>query len=211
MAGALAGLYVITDARRPPPAPVDRTVAAALRGGARLVQYRDKSADAERRQREAAGLVAQCRAAGARLIVNDDIALARAVDADGVHLGRDDGDVAAARAALGADRLIGVSCYADPERARAAAQAGADYLAFGSLYPSPTKPQSALAPLSIFRTVRAFTDCPLVAIGGINAGNIAEVTAAGADAVAVVEAVSGASDAEAATVELIARGFGPAT
>jgi len=211
MAGALAGLYVITDARRPPPAPVDRTVAAALRGGARLVQYRDKSADAERRQREAAGLVAQCRAAGARLIVNDDIALARAVDADGVHLGRDDGDVAAARAALGADRLIGVSCYADSERARAAAQAGADYLAFGSLYPSPTKPQSALAPLSIFRTVRAFTDCPLVAIGGINAGNIAEVTAAGADAVAVVEAVSGASDAEAATVELIARGFGPAT
>ncbi|KAF0279216.1 thiamine phosphate synthase [Spiribacter aquaticus] len=210
MTRPITGLYMVTDARRPPPVPVETAVAAALRGGVRIVQYRDKSDDTERRRHEAAALVAQCRAAGACFIVNDDIALARAVAADGVHLGRDDGDVAAARAALGLDRLIGVSCYADLDRARAAAEAGADYLAFGSLYPSPTKPESALAPLSVFREARAFTDRPLVGIGGINAGNIAEVTAAGADAVAVVEAISAAPDIEAATATLIDRGFGPA-
>ena len=208
MTHRIAGLYVITDARWPRPVPLETAVAAALRGGARIVQYRDKSDDAERRQREAAGIGAQCRASNACFIVNDDVELARAVDADGVHMGRDDGDVAAVRAALGPDRLVGVSCYGDLDRARAAVEAGADYLAFGSMYPSPTKPEAAVVPLSIFAAARAFTDRPLVAIGGINADNIAEVTAAGADSVAVVDAVSGAADIEAATARLIARGFG---
>mgnify|MGYP006441362579 CR=1 FL=1 len=208
MTHPVAGLYVITDARWPRPVPLETAVAAALRGGARVVQYRDKSDDAERRQREATAIAAQCRDAGACFIVNDDVELARAVNADGVHMGRDDGDVAAVRAALGPERLVGVSCYGDLDRARAAAEAGADYLAFGSMYPSPTKPEAAVVPLSIFAAARAFTDRPLVAIGGINADNIAEVTAAGADSVAVVDAVAAAEDIEAATARLIARGFG---
>ncbi|RZU99689.1 thiamine phosphate synthase [Spiribacter vilamensis] len=208
MTHSIAGLYVITDARQPRPVPLETAVAATLRGGARVIQYRDKSDDAARRQREAAGVAAQCREVDACFIVNDDVELARAVDADGVHMGRDDGDVAAVRAALGPDRWVGVSCYGDLDRARAAIDAGADYLAFGSMYPSPTKPEAAVVPLSIFAAARALTDRPLVAIGGINADNIAEVTAAGADAVAVVNAVSGAADIEAATADLIARGFG---
>ncbi|AGY92676.1 hypothetical protein SPICUR_08775 [Spiribacter curvatus] len=211
MTARIAGLYVITDARWPRPVALETAVAAALRGGARVVQYRDKSEDAGRRQREAAGIAAQCRAAGACFIVNDDVELARAVDADGVHMGRDDGDVAAIRAALGPERLVGVSCYGDLDRARAAVEAGADYLAFGSVHPSPTKPEAAVVPLSVFAAAREFTDRPLVAIGGINADNIAAVTAAGADAVAVVDAVSGAADIEAATADLIVRGFGPAS
>lgn len=209
MACTIAGLYAITDARWPRPVPLDEAVAAALRGGARVIQYRDKSDDVDRRHREATALAAQCRAAGACFIVNDDVDLARAVDADGVHTGRDDGDVRVIRAALGPDRVLGVSCYGDLDRARAAVDAGADYLAFGSLYPSPTKPQAAVVPLSVFAAARAFTNRPLVGIGGINATNIAEVTAAGADAVAVVDAVSGAADIEAAAADLVARGFGP--
>ena len=209
MAGRISGLYVITDARRPPPVALETAVAAALRGGAGIVQYRDKSPDPARRQAEAQAIGALCREAGATFIVNDDIDLARAVAADGVHLGRDDGDIAAARAALGDAGLIGVSCYDDLERARQALAAGADYLAFGSVYPSPTKPDAVQAPLEIFAAARGLTDRPLVAIGGINAANIAAVTAAGADAAAVVDAVFGAADIERATATLLARGFGP--
>ncbi len=202
---AIRGLYVITDGAGDSPEALAGKVEAALRGGARVVQYRDKSTDAARRQAEASALGDRCRAAGACFIVNDDPALARAVGADGVHVGRDDAAIAAAREQLGASAIVGASCYADLERARAAAEAGANYLAFGSVYPSATKPDAVRAPLALFAEARTFFDGPLVAIGGINADNIAAVMRAGADAAAVVDAVFGAPDVEGAAASLVSR------
>jgi len=198
----IAGLYVITDARWPRPVPLTEAVAAAIRGGARVVQYRDKSDDTERRHQEATALQRLCAQAGVPFIVNDDVALAAAVGADGVHIGQDDPDIAEARRQLGASALIGVSCYADLDRARRMAAAGANYLAFGSVYPSPTKPASGRAPLSIFNEARAFFAGPLVAIGGIQAGNVEAVIEAGADAVAVIDAVFSATDIAAAATAI---------
>ena len=202
MSASIAGLYAITDARLPRRVGLEQAVAAALRGGARIIQYRDKSTDSARRLAEATALSVLCASAKALFIVNDDVPLAKAVGADGVHVGQSDAQVTQAREQLGDAAIIGVSCYGDLERAQAAANAGADYLAFGSVYPSPTKPQAATVPLSIFAQARAFTDLPLVAIGGINADNIATVRAAGADAIAVVDAVFGADDIEQACVTL---------
>ncbi|MRH78935.1 thiamine phosphate synthase [Spiribacter sp. C176] len=200
MAGVIAGLYVITDSAQ-------QAVADAIRGGAQVVQYRDKSADTVRRKEAADALARLCRGAGVCFIVNDDVALAAAVGADGVHLGQDDSSVAAARAQLGSRAIVGVSCYNSLERAADAVAAGADYagadyVAFGSVYPSPTKPQAVRAPLSLFAEARALTDRPLVAIGGINATNAAAVRAAGADAVAVIDGVFGADNVEAAAAAI---------
>lgn len=205
MKAPVAGLYVITAASRA--RSLEQGVAEAIAGGARVVQYRDKSQDAARRKLEAKALAALCREQGVTFIVNDDVALAAAVGADGVHIGQDDAAVTEARAALGDQAIIGVSCYNDLARARQMLAAGADYLAFGSVYRSATKPQAPTAPLSIFAEARAFTDKPLVAIGGIYASNIAEVTAAGADAVAVIDAVFAAEDIRHAAAELIENGF----
>ena len=199
---SIAGLYVITDARWPRPVPLTEAVAAAIRGGARVVQYRDKSDDAERRQQEAQALKAICAQAGVPLIINDDVALAAAGGAEGVHIGQDDPDIGEARRQLGPSAVIGVSCYADLDRARRLAAAGANYLAFGSVYPSPTKPASGRAPLSVFSEARAFFDGPLVAIGGIQAGNAEAVIEAGADAVAVINAVFAAEDIAAAATAI---------
>jgi thiamine-phosphate pyrophosphorylase len=207
-AGSIAGLYAITAPRRADQSGVLDAAAATLAAGARVLQYRDKSDDADRRLTEATALAALCRRHGAMLIVNDDVELALQANADGAHVGRDDAGVARARSALGPGRVLGVSCYADLDRAAAAVDAGADYLAFGSVYPSPTKPQAGLAPLERFAEARRRFGLPLVAIGGINADNIAQVTAAGADAVAVVDAVFGADDPGAATRVLIEQGFG---
>lgn len=157
---------------------------AALAGGLRLLQFRDKSTDAPARRQLADALLRRCRQAGAQLLINDDLPLALAIGADGVHLGGDDGDLAAARAALGANKLLGASCYADLERARAAAPY-ADYLAFGAVYASPTKPHAKAAPLSLFAAARIF-DRPLCAIGGITLANAAPLLSAGADLLAVV-------------------------
>jgi thiamine-phosphate pyrophosphorylase len=131
------------------------------------------------------------------LIVNDSVALAREVAADGVHLGREDGDVAAARRALGPAAVIGVSCYDELQRARDARAAGADYVAFGSFFPSPTKPGAVRASLDLLRQARRELDLALVAIGGIGAQNAAGLIDAGADALAVVSALFDATDVEA--------------
>ncbi|MEX0420406.1 thiamine phosphate synthase [Spiribacter pallidus] len=206
-AGSITGLYAITAPRRAGQSGLLDAAAATLGAGARVLQYRDKSDDADRRLTEATALAALCRQHGAAFIINDDVDLALQANADGVHVGRDDAGVARARSALGPGRVLGVSCYADLDRAGAAVEAGADYLAFGSVYPSPTKPQAGLAPLDILAEARRRFALPVVAIGGITADNIGEVTAAGADAVAVVDAVFGADDPRSATAALIHRGF----
>lgn len=198
---AMAGLYVLADTALLG-ARLEAGVAAALRGGARVVQYRDKSADAPRRAREAAALRALCAAAGALFIVNDDPALAAAVGADGVHLGRDDPDLAGARAALGPAARIGASAYGDLERARAALAAGADHVAFGRFFVSTTKPGGPYLDVDFLRRARVALACPIVAIGGITADNGGPLVAAGADALAVTAGVFAAADIEAAARRL---------
>lgn len=180
------GLYAITDPELLPEAVLGPRVAAAVAGGARVVQYRDKTADAATRRRRAGIVLAACRAGRAVCIINDDPALAAEIGADGVHLGRDDDDIQAARRLLGYDRLIGLSCYNEAERARAAVAAGADYVGVGSVWPSATKPGAVRAALSLLGELAAALPVPVVAIGGITRDNAAATIAAGAHAVAVI-------------------------
>ena len=189
----LSGLYAVTP-ELADTADLARRVRAALRGGARLLQFRCKTADAARRRCQADAVLAACREFGAALIVNDDLALALAVGADGVHLGADDGDLAAARAALGPRRLLGVSCYADPARAGEARRCGADYVAFGSFFASATKPAAVRAPLRILTDARQDLDLPLAVIGGITLANAPLLIEAGADLLAVVSDLFEAPD-----------------
>lgn len=187
------GLYAISDGPR---RDLLDACGAALAGGAEILQYRDKTDDHARRRHEVAMLSQICVRHGKPLIVNDDVELAASAGA-GVHLGEHDTDIAAARARLGPDAIIGVSCYDDLERARSAAAAGADYLAFGAFFPSPTKPHARRADKSLLAAARAF-GVPLVAIGGITPDNAPQLVAAGADFVAVISDVFAAADIQAA-------------
>jgi len=192
---ALRGLYAITPDTADT-ATLLRIVGDALQGGAALVQYRNKSADETRRHDEAAALLALCRAHCRPLIINDDLALALVLNADGVHLGRDDGDWQVARAALGPDKILGVSCYNDSPRAQAAVAAGADYIAFGAMFPSSTKPQAVQAPLGLLSEARTLQR-PVAAIGGITLARAPSVIEAGADLVAVISDLFDAPDIRA--------------
>ncbi len=194
---AIAGLYALTPDRFETGA-LTASVAAALDGGATAIQYRNKTVAPDLRLQQARALRALCAARGATFIVNDDIDLAHAVGADGVHLGRDDAAIGEARARLQPGALIGASCYDSLERAEAAVAAGADYVAFGSFYPSSTKPQAARAALSLIVAAKARWTVPVVAIGGITVANAAALIDAGADAVAVISALFDAPDVAAA-------------
>ncbi|MBU1191469.1 MAG: thiamine phosphate synthase [Gammaproteobacteria bacterium] len=198
----LRGLYAITDNQLTPGERLETSVAAALRGGARIIQYRDKGSDDSRRRREAQKLVDLCHSHNALLIINDDVDLAAACGADGVHLGKEDVDLARARERLGVQAIIGLSCYNDPERAHRAAQAGADYIAFGRFFPSRTKPDASAATLETLSAARCELDLPLVAIGGITPDNGGLLIDAGADMLAVIHGVFGQPD-----VEMAARRF----
>ncbi len=189
----LAGLYAITDSGLLPDARLAPAVAEAVAGGARWVQYRDKRPGADR-EALARRLRDVCRAGGAGLVVNDDVELAAAVGADGVHLGRDDGAIDAARRRLGPTAVIGASCYDSPERARAAVAAGADYVAFGRFFPSATKPGAPPARLETLAWAAAELPVPVCAIGGIHAGNAGRLIDAGAHLVAVVGGVFASDD-----------------
>jgi thiamine-phosphate pyrophosphorylase len=192
----ISGLYAIT----PDTADLDGLLArveACLKGGTRLVQYRNKTSGAPHLAM-ATALSALCRQHGVPLIVNDDVELALKAVADGVHLGRDDGDVAAARKKLGVDRMIGISCYGDLQLALDAQQAGADYVAFGSMFASSTKPHAPHAPLSLLTEAAGQLQIPIVAIGGITLQNAPQAIAAGADAVAIISAVFDAPDVQSA-------------
>ena len=191
------GLYAVTP-DEPDIGSLTRKVRKALAGGARILQYRNKSANAAVRREQGTALLALCREARIPFVINDDLDLARAIRADGLHLGRDDVSIAVARAQLGEDKLLGVSCYDRLELALAAREAGADYVAFGSAFPSSTKPEATRAPLSLYREARARLDLPIVAIGGITTENAHNVIEAGADAVAVISALFDSPDIEAA-------------
>jgi len=189
----LRGLYAITP-ERADGARLLAEVEAALAGGCRLLQYRDKFSAMAERVARARALRALTRRHGARLLINDDLALAFLVDADGVHLGADDGNLVAARAILGPDRLLGASCYADLAVAGKAAAAGADYVAFGAVYPSPTKPQATVAAVDLFSRAKAAFAAATCAIGGITVDNAPPLIAAGADLLAVITDLFSAPD-----------------
>lgn len=196
------GLYLVT----PDEADSDRLCQRVLPllPFAACLQYRNKIATRAMRGQQAALLQALCAAADIPLIVNDDSALARSIGAAGVHIGADDGAVATARAVLGPDALIGVSCYDDLQRAVSAKHAGADYIAFGAFFTSPSKPDARRADLALLRDA-ATLGLPQVAIGGITPDNAGALVDAGADLVAVISGVFGAADPVAAARRLQAQ------
>ncbi|MDS4027882.1 MAG: thiamine phosphate synthase [Candidatus Contendobacter sp.] len=192
------GLYAITDALLIPDDRLIVAVEQAILGGARLIQYRDKSHDAARQLTQATALNALCQRYAIPLIVNDDVELAVQVGAAGVHIGKDDPVLAIARARLGQQAIIGVSCYDRLDLALEAVRAGADYVAFGAFFPSPTKPTEVRASIALLRKARAALSVPIVTIGGITPDNAPLLLDVGADALAVVSGVFGQPDIQAA-------------
>lgn len=185
----MRGLYAIT----PDSADTEillHKVEQALKAGVAMLQYRNKMISKDKRLLQAKELAPLARGYGVPFIVNDDVEIALAVGANGAHLGRGDGDLAAARRQL-AGRILGASCYDDLEKARAAVRAGADYVAFGAVFPSPTKPDAVRAPLSLFQSKLGV---PLCAIGGITLENAPAVIAAGASLLAVISDLFDAPD-----------------
>lgn len=198
----MRGLYLVT----PNWDDTDKLLAstdAALAAGAALVQYRHKDASAALRQEQAAALLALCRRHGRPLVINDHLDLCQALDADGVHLGHTDQDIAQARALLGKDKIVGASCYGELALARSARDAGASYLAFGGFYPSPVKKYTFVTPPEMLDQARAEFTLPIVVIGGMTPANAAPLVARGVDMVAAITSVYGARDPGAA-----ARAFG---
>jgi thiamine-phosphate pyrophosphorylase len=193
MAARISGLYAVTPDTADTAALV-ALVRAALGGGCRWVQYRNKFADADLRREQALALRRVTAQSGAALIVNDDPALALAAGADGVHVGGEDAPVDEARRLLGAGRIIGASCYDRLDLALAAQTAGADYVAFGSFFPSPVKPGAVRPEPGLLTRARERVKLPLVAIGGITPENAPLLIDAGADALAVVSALFGVPD-----------------
>ncbi len=201
----LQGLYVITDPNLSPSQTLHHRVERAIQGGARVVQYRNKSAHAthvNRRRREVVDLLSLCRTYGVPLIVNDDVDLAAITGADGVHLGKDDSSATLARQRLGDNAIIGISCYNALHTALIAEKEGANYVAFGSFFPSPTKPYAVRASLSLLTQARSQIGIPICAIGGITTKNAQSLIAAGADMLAVITHVFGHDDPKGA-----AQGF----
>ncbi|MDN4060790.1 thiamine phosphate synthase [Massilia sp. YIM B02769] len=202
----MRGLYLVT----PNWNDTERLLAAteaALRGGAALVQYRhkDKDADADAvlRLEQGAALLALCRRHGTPLVINDHLDLCMHLDADGVHLGGTDLAIGHARRLLGADKIVGASCYGELALAHAAQAAGASYAAFGGFYPSPVKKYTFVTEPALLTEARAELALPLVVIGGMTPQNAAPLVARGADMVAAITGVYAEADPEAA-----ARRFG---
>ena len=194
----ITGLYAIADTQYLDDARLARTVSEAIAGGARVIQYRDKTHDASAHLVQAKKIAALCRQQGVLFVVNDDVALVKETQADGVHLGREDVSLVQARTQLGPQAIIGVSCYNELARAVQAQNEGADYVAFGRFFPSRTKPQAVQADLELLRGAKTKLHIPIVAIGGITPENGASLIAAGADALAVIEGVFGQADVRAA-------------
>lgn len=193
----LRGLYVIIDPTQTAGRDPVEVARLALRGGAGAIQYRDKEHDKGDQLPVLRALMAECRAAAVPLIVNDHVDLALAVQAEGVHVGQHDLPVAVARKLLPPAAIVGCSTN-NPDEARAAEAAGASYIAVGRIFATGSKLNTRPATLETIRLVRAAILQPLIAIGGITAGNVDQVIEAGADGAAVIAAVCGAEDVEGA-------------
>ncbi|MEA3303328.1 MAG: thiamine phosphate synthase [Pseudomonadota bacterium] len=188
----LSGLYAVTT----PSQNLPQQVEAAIAGGARVIQYRDKNSDRSLRLQQVQQLNRICSAAKIPLIINDDVELAARISAAGVHLGRDDSAIKNARRDLGSDAIIGISCYNDFDLAVQAQQQGADYVAFGSFFASPTKPLAVRADTSLLQRAKQELEIPVVAIGGITTHNGGLLIEAGADMLAVITALFAQADIE---------------
>ncbi|HSX86217.1 MAG TPA: thiamine phosphate synthase [Cellvibrio sp.] len=188
-------LYAITDSLLMPGKALFVGVTAALEGGCRLIQYRDKSGNKAQRLADAEKLLNICQGYDAQLIINDDVQLAKTIGAQGVHLGQDDGNPSIAREYLGANAIIGVTCHASLPLAQRAIKQGASYVAFGRFFPSNTKPDAPPAPLSLLTEARDLCKpTPIVAIGGITLENGVQVLEAGANILAVSHSLFAAAD-----------------
>ena len=189
------GLYALTPDRC---LSLPESVEKAIAGGACMIQYRDKTATATEREERAKALLALCRSRNTPLIINDDLDLALALDADGVHLGENDCSIAEARERFPGG-LIGASCYNDFARAQAAIRSGASYVVFGSFYASLTRPDAVTAQPDLLMRARRELSVPVCAIGGINADNAAPLIQAGADLLAVCSGIFAQPDITSAT------------
>ena len=189
----LTGLYVITDHDLLGDSLIAQA-SAAIKGGARILQYRDKTRDNARRISEAQTLASLCKQYQVIFLINDDVSLALEVDAEGVHLGQQDTDISLARAQLGAHKIIGITCHNDLKAAIQAEQKGADYVAFGRFFPSRTKPDAPPASLDILVQAKAQLQIPVAAIGGITPDNARQLIKAGADMLAVIHGIFGTVD-----------------
>ena len=193
----LRGLYAITDSHLIPEDSFNDSIQQVLRGGARIVQYRDKSNDSKKRLTQAQALRLLCEQHNALLIINDDIELAIKSNADGVHLGKEDIPLSDARTELGKAFIIGMSCYNDIESATKAQNLGADYVAFGAVYNSPTKPDATTVSLETLKNAHSQLSIPICAIGGINHQNAGPVVATGVDMIAVISDLFANDDIQA--------------
>lgn len=200
----LRGLYAITDSQLLADGRLLPYVEAALKGGAKLLQYRDKSTDAALRLRQAEALAELCLRHGAQLIINDDLELAARLGV-GLHLGQEDGSLSAARALLGRHAIIGATCHARLELAEQARNEGASYVAFGRFFNSQTKPGAPAATPELLDEARARLRLPIVAIGGVTLDNAPGLIVRGASMVAVIHALFAAPNA--AEVERRAHAF----
>jgi thiamine-phosphate pyrophosphorylase len=192
------GLYAITPDEAYSPLLLAK-VEAALQGGISLLQYRNKSADFKLQTQQAGAIQSLCKQYQVPFIINDSVELCLILDADGVHIGADDGNIAEVRAKLGADKILGASCYNRFDLALSAQQAGATYVAFGSCFASSTKPHAPVATLDLFKQAKAKLHIPEVAIGGISLINASLVIEAGVDSIAVINAIFNADDVKLAT------------
>ena len=179
------GLYAITPDMADLNTLIHKTQ-LAIEGGAFMVQYRSKIHDRAVKIQQCAAILRLCREYGVPCIVNDDAEMCRILEADGVHLGENDDNIAEVRRILGEDAIIGSSCYDQLERAKQAQKEGATYVAFGAVFPTPTKPNAPRATLELLREAKSEIEIPIVAIGGITVNNAHDVIEAGVDAIAVI-------------------------
>lgn len=186
---ALKGLYVLTDAHLTPQKSILSQMERVLKMGVSVIQYRDKDASDEEAIFTCKALQALCDRYNALFIIDDRLQVAKAMNADGLHIGKEDVSYEEARALLGSEKIIGVSCYGDIKRAQHYEALGADYVAFGSFFPSPTKPNSSVVPLAVLEEAKKCIHVPICAIGGINEENISLVAHAKIDMYSLISAV----------------------
>jgi thiamine-phosphate pyrophosphorylase len=182
----MRGLYLITDETLTPYDDIEHYLTPALQNGAKIIQLRDKTGDDETLLQTALKIKALCREYEATFIINDRVDLAREVDADGLHIGRDDESFELARRMMGKKKIIGVSCYGDIFRAKELEHRGVDYVAFGSFFPSATKPHAPTISLSVLADAKRMLNVPVCAIGGITSENAPALVQNGADMIAVI-------------------------
>jgi len=193
----LRGLYAITDSHSISADLFDLSIQQVLQGGARIIQYRDKSHDEKKRLSQANSLRKLCDRYDALLIINDDIDLALSTNADGVHLGKDDVSLTDARKKLGHRFIIGRSCYNNIDLAIEAEKDGANYIALGAIYKSPTKPEAPCITLDFIQYASTVLSVPICAIGGITTQNANAVIEAGVDMIAVISDLFSHDDIQA--------------